>query len=114
MNTLATVVPMVPMRILVREAVPDDLESAQAVIARALQSLRTVYRPARHLLEASDARASERRQLVAVCDGEIRGSVFYEASGDDVHLQALAVDPEWQRRGVARALVAHAAALARA
>jgi GNAT superfamily N-acetyltransferase len=100
------------MTILIREALSRDADSATVVSVRAEGFLRTIYRPTEALTQAMRSSQTTRRQLVAICDDEVRGTVSFEQRGDCLHLQALAVDPDWQRRGVARALISHAKALA--
>ncbi|MGH9255666.1 MAG: GNAT family N-acetyltransferase [Vicinamibacterales bacterium] len=97
----------------IREALPGDAEQARAIAERAGLTLRAVYRPTPALVRSSEARAAQRRQLVAAHNGQIVGTISYETHGDRLHLQSLAVDPVWQRRGVGRALVAHCVKLAR-
>lgn len=97
----------------VREGLPVDADAGWAVAQRAERALRAVYRLTAEVVRASEARAGSRRQLVAEYDREIVGIVSYENRGDGLHLQALAVEPSWQRRGIARALVMHLVKLAR-
>ena len=94
--------------IVVREGVTLDSDATHDIRARANQSLRTIYCPSA-ALQLREAREMNRRELVAECDGQICGAVFYEVHDERVHLQSLAVDPMWQRRGIARALIEHAA-----
>ena len=102
--------------VIVREWLPGDAgdaERARGVAERAGRALRAVYRPTPELVRSNQARADDRRQLVAECNREIVGTVSYEVRGDKLHLRSLAVDPVWQRQGIGRALLAHAIDLAR-
>ena len=51
--------------------------------------------------------------FVVEADGRLIGSVFCVPKGDAVHINRLAVAPEWRRRGIASALVEAAKAHAR-
>jgi GNAT superfamily N-acetyltransferase len=65
-------------------------------------------------LEFDGASISEHRTRVAVCDGIIVGFATTRSLGDVTELDDLFVDPQWMRRGAARALVADVVAMARA
>ena len=99
--------------VIVRDALPADAEQVSAVADRAAATLRAVYRPTPELVRLNETRASERCQVVAQLQGEIVGTISYEHRGHRLHLQSLAVEPRYQRRGIARLLVAHCAELAR-
>ncbi|MGH6881448.1 GNAT family N-acetyltransferase [Hypericibacter sp.] len=51
---------------------------------------------------------------VAEAEGLLVGSVLWHSEGDSFYLGRLAVRPGWQRRGIARALVGSAMAVAQA
>jgi GNAT superfamily N-acetyltransferase len=52
--------------------------------------------------------------LIAEADGALVGSVFAALKGDGLYLTRMAVRPDWQNRGVGRALLAAAEVQARA
>ena len=52
--------------------------------------------------------------LIAEADGALVGSVFAALKGDGLYLTRMAVRPDWQNRGVGRALLAVAEVQARA
>jgi GNAT superfamily N-acetyltransferase len=101
----------------IRDAVPADLAE-----------LREVYRASSlsnegdrenllanpNALEFPGIAAGDGRTRVAVAaDGRIAGFATSLIAGDAVELDDLFVDPGWMRRGIGRALVADAAAIAR-
>ena len=101
------------MTVIVRELLPSDAEGAHVVAQRAQKALRAVYRPSAELVRSNQAKVDCRHRLVAVHSRQIVGTVSYDQRGDRIHLQSLAVDPEWQRRGIGRALIAYLVELAR-
>jgi len=56
-------------------------------------------------LLADDIARDNRHHLVARADGRIVGHASLMILGDEGHVSTVAVDPEFQRRGVARSLV---------
>jgi N-acetylglutamate synthase-like GNAT family acetyltransferase len=65
-------------------------------------------------IEVPEAQLAAGRAFVAEWDGQIAGFAALEPREDgEAELDALFVDPSMQRRGIARALVAHCAAVAR-
>ncbi len=51
--------------------------------------------------------------LLAECDGRLAASVYYELRGRLGYIGMLAVDPQWQRRGLGRAMMQAAEAILR-
>jgi GNAT superfamily N-acetyltransferase len=103
--------------LLIRVAVADDFEAVSDLFRRSSLSNagdREV------LLANPDALAFDRgsiragRTRVAAHDGAIVGFASTTLGGDVVELDDLFVDPDWMRRGVARALVLDAVSVARA
>ncbi|MCA9097791.1 MAG: GNAT family N-acetyltransferase [Planctomycetaceae bacterium] len=102
-------------RILIRECCDSDRAEADAVTAKAFESLRRIYRPTREAIEMKRRRPPAPR-LIAIHTnqldenlqnvGTIIGSVEYEVLEDQLSMMALAVHPEWRRRGIARLLIA--------
>lgn len=99
------------MTIVVRSAVPADLERVLA-IAREI-------RPAAQWPEKEYHRAlapqAEQRRLVLVIgnEGEIQGFIIGHLAGDQWEIENLAVDRRAQRRGLGRALLHEFLGLAR-
>lgn len=88
--------------IVVRPAAPEDEAAIERVSASGVAALRETYRP------NDDAIASKPHslpRLVAVCDGELVGTVEYLLREDRLHLMGLYVLASHRRRGVGRALV---------
>ena len=102
-------------RILIREYCDSDRVEADEVTEKAFESLRQIYRPTREAIEMKRRRPPAPR-LIAIHTkqldenlqnaGMIVGSVEYEVLDDQLSMMALAVHPEWRRRGIARLLIA--------
>lgn len=93
----------------IRGAVDDDLPGVRSVYRRASCSNegdRPLFERHPELLDLSDAAVRQGRTRVAVVDGQIVGFSSVLANGDSIELEDLFVDPDWMRRGVARALIA--------
>jgi GNAT superfamily N-acetyltransferase len=101
----------------IRDAVPADLAELREVFRAS--SLSNVGDRGNLLanpdaLEFPGIAAADGRTRVAVAaDGRIAGFATSLIAGDAAELDDLFVDPGWMRRGVGRALVADAAAIAR-
>lgn len=89
----------------VRVAEPGDVEIAAAVSREAFERLRLVYRPTGAAAVLQADRANEGTRLVAEIDNRIVGTVQFDVHRLHVHLIGLAVQPEFQRRGVARNMI---------
>lgn len=65
---------------------------------------------------AADVAARFRDGLVLIAEADVAlvGSVFAALKGDGLYLTRMAVRPDWQKRGVGRALLAAASVQARA
>ncbi len=94
----------------VRQARPADGQAVEAVTAAAFAPLRRIYRPRPGV---QWVRPAVVWRLVAVEGRRVVGTVRYVYDQDRLHLMGLAVAPGRRRRGVARALIEHAARLAR-
>lgn len=75
---------------------------------------RSVYpRPwSRTLFESELSRLSDRAYYVASVEGRVHGYGGVLMAGDQAHVATVAVDPAWQRRGLARRLLLHLTAAA--
>jgi len=102
-------------RILVRECCDSDRAEADEVTAKAFETLRRIYRPTREAVEMKRRRPPAPRLIAFHAnlrdenlqdEGKIVGSVEYEVLDDQLSMMALAVHPEWRRRGIARLLIA--------
>lgn len=85
----------------VRRATPDDAVPLLRVLEGALLDVDPT--DVRERVAAGEA-------LVAVPDGDGRSHVVGALVRDGVHVDAVAVDPSWRRRGVGRTLVERASA----
>jgi ribosomal protein S18 acetylase RimI-like enzyme len=105
----------------VREIRPEEETAVGALCVAAFRADGWVS--PRYLPIAADvrARAADGTVLVALCDGEIAGTVTVVLDGgaqaemagaDEAEVRVLAVAPAWRRRGVGRALVAACAVAA--
>ncbi len=101
------------MTILVRFAKTEDGEAAGRVSDEAFAAVRRIYHPspAAHTNLLAITPALER--LVAEDGGQIVGTVRFGIFDACLRVIGLAVLPQFQRRGVARALIAELARLAR-
>ena len=99
---------------LIRVAVPADLGALRDLFRRSSLSNagdRASLLAHPEALEFSGLAVDEGRTRVAVVDGRIVGFATLLGDGE---LEDLFVDPGWMRRGIGRALVLDAVALARA
>jgi ribosomal protein S18 acetylase RimI-like enzyme len=90
----------------------DDREAAQ-IASQAFASLRQIYIPAPASQQSARQLRSQTTLIVAECKGQLLGTVRCYVKDDALQIMALAVRPEFRRRGVARALVDHCTKLAR-
>jgi ribosomal protein S18 acetylase RimI-like enzyme len=96
----------------ISRATIDDAEEILALIKRAFAPVADVYRDPEFppLIEslASHRACYEARTVLKAVDetGRIVGTVQGEPREDACYVARLAVEPAWQRRGVARALAA--------
>jgi len=102
------------MATLVRMAKPRDAEAARRVGDEAFATVRSVYHPNSAAYANLSAVAPTLERLVAEDDGQVVGTVRFGVSGDCLRVIGLAVLPQFQRRGVARALVHELARVAKA
>ncbi|HEU5015563.1 MAG TPA: GNAT family N-acetyltransferase [Roseiflexaceae bacterium] len=99
-------------------ATDDDLPAALEVIRTAFAEHEGVLDPpssvTRETLDSFRARMGAGRLLVAEADGQTVGCVLCRPEEDFVYFGRLAVLPAWRGRGIARQLVEHVEAEARA
>jgi len=93
------------MFIVLRNAEPQDTAEATAVLHAAFERVREIYRPSIEILAQQTSQVTKRNQLLAEYHGRIVGTVQYVIREDHTHLIGLAVHPEFQRLGIARALI---------
>ena len=91
------------MEILVRDACAADMLAVRSVMSEATAQLRRVYRPSPTAVARAKA-SQDVCWLVATVDGEAVGALRYVAEADRLHL-GLGVIPEFQHKGVGRAMV---------
>lgn len=93
------------MNLLVRPADPADLGASAEISQRAFARLREVYRPtAEHAARERESPA-DLDHVVAECDGRVVGTVRIRHDTDYWFVIGLAVDPAFQRQGIARAML---------
>lgn len=95
--------------LIIREAAREDYDPARDILVAAFRPVKELYRPKKEA--APDTFSYER--LVAALDSQLVGTVDYRFEDDRLHLKALAIHPDQQRRGIARRLLAHLEKLAR-
>jgi ribosomal protein S18 acetylase RimI-like enzyme len=91
--------------LVVREAVVHDMKVVNELVELSHRKLRRVYRPTRAALAHKAQLEPKLVRLVAVLEGVVVGTLQYYLVDDRFHFVGLAVHPDRQRRGVARALV---------
>lgn len=99
--------------IAVREATSMDRDAVAELCDLAFKPLRQIYRPKRLPASAKPDTTIKPIRLVAEIGGSVAGTVQYRDHLDRFHLLGLAVHPSYQRKGVARSLVASLETLAR-
>jgi GNAT superfamily N-acetyltransferase len=100
----------------IRDAVPGDMGALGGVFRRASLSNEgdrgnLLAHP--DFLELSDLAVTQGRTRAAVADGAIVGFATWLGTGDVLEVEDLFVDPEWMRKGIARALMLDLFAIAR-
>ena len=97
----------------IRDAVPSDDDGLRDVYRRSSLSNagdRDLLLANPDVLDLPPAEARAGRTRVAVADGRIVGFATTDAGEEALELDALFVDPDWMRRGVARDLILDAVA----
>ena len=97
----------------VRHANDDDQPALRELSARAVATLRQVYRPTPVAIGAKHARRANRQCLVAMIGPITVGYLEFETRPDALRLLGPMVDPDHRRQGVARALISQLIAIAR-
>ena len=97
----------------IRKAASRDKTAILACLASAFAPFREQYTPEAYLdtvltADSIHHRLREMSVYVAVCGGEIIGTIGCKASGEEGHLRGMAVLPKWQGTGVALALLQRA------
>jgi ribosomal protein S18 acetylase RimI-like enzyme len=93
------------MEIIVRHAAPEDRQAAYRVSNAAFAGVRRVYQPRKTARSIRNSIDIQLHQVVALGDGVVVGMLDFWIEGSVCHLGNLAVDPEYQGRGVARRLI---------
>ena len=82
-----------------------DEAAATSIAARAFASLRGIYQPMAAAVQRKSAESPAYDRLVGECDGRIVATVEYRVAPPHLRVRGLAVDPEFERRGFARAVM---------
>jgi GNAT superfamily N-acetyltransferase len=101
------------MPLLVRAKTDDDAPVVRQIRDAAFAALRSIYRPSPKAHANLAIISSTLERLVAVEGERIVGTVSFAMSDERLRVIALAVLPEMQRRGVARALINRLQAIAK-
>ncbi len=100
-------------RIVVREALENDLSPAEEVSELAFRELRSCYRPTPETIDFKKQIYHSLKRLVAIIDSRLIGTVEYRIETDFLHFLGLAVHPDCRLRGVARELINELETMAR-
>jgi len=101
--------------ITIRQADAADAEAILACLADAFAPYRSSYTPgafADTVLDPTSVqdRLREMQVFVAMCNGQVVGTIACRMSGDEGHVRGMAVLPQWHGRRVASTLLAAAEA----
>jgi ribosomal protein S18 acetylase RimI-like enzyme len=99
--------------LILRVANAEDEGAARQISLRAFRFLREIYRPTQSAIAEKDLSGQEYERLVAESGGQIVATVEYRLAPGSMHLRSLAVDPEFQRQGIARRLIDETVNIAR-
>ncbi|MDR3648980.1 MAG: GNAT family N-acetyltransferase [Acidimicrobiales bacterium] len=105
------------MTFAIRTAVPSDVEALRGLFRRASLSnegdrLHLLSHP-ESLVFSDDAVRQGRTRVAVESEGDIVGFASWVVNDNAIELEDLFVEPQWMRRGVGRALVLDAVAIAR-
>lgn len=94
----------------IRRAAADDVQAILACLRAAFGEFRDRYSASAFADTVLDAetvqsRLREMTVLLAIVERRVVGTVSWTANGAGGHLRGMAIVPEWQRRGVASALL---------
>lgn len=92
---------------------PADESAATSIAARAFSRLRTIYQPTAAAVQGKSAESPAYDRLIGECDGRMAATVEYRVVLPYLHVRGLAVDPEFERRGFARAAMDQLSRIAR-
>lgn len=105
-----------PVGVALREATPADADAALDMMERAFRtwpdrepSSRAVWQA---MVTGREGFGYEQLQLAVDAAGRPVGAAFLLVDGDELWVDKLATDPDWQGRGIGRALLARASELA--
>jgi len=93
-------------------ATPNDRHEARHLHERAFSKWQSVYRFTGEALARQELRFDEGTRLVARSKSVLAGTLQFRSDAHHIHLLGIAVAPEYQHRGIARAMVAFVAELA--
>ena len=99
--------------VVIRPATAGDREGIAWVAAVAARELRRAQRPRTSVPSPLVSARERARDLVAILDGEVVGSVQGTLEGDQLHIDELVVHPGYRRHGIARRLIESMAERAR-
>lgn len=89
----------------IRQADDRDSKEAAELSAAAFVPLRAVYRPTREAVRRQHHRQRDETRIIAELGGRIVGTVEVDCHSDHLQLIGWAVHPDFQRKGIAYAML---------
>ncbi len=99
------------MRVTIRPGTDADSAAVAELASLGERTLRKTYVPRKEAARRASEAGAGMARLVAVAGDRIVGALEHRREEGRIHFRRLAVHPDWRRKGVARRLVEHLAAI---
>lgn len=93
------------LKITIRHPVSEDQAALAEIAALAKAQLSQTYRPTPEAIAQSKSSKESFTPLVAMLQNRLVGAVEYTLRNTRIYFKALSVHPDFQRRGIARAII---------